>query len=425
MALAPAPAGDLPIGAIADPDAFWKSLCGRKATCKWDRKQCERLAALWFDALPGIALDLVRSGRFKGGALIKISSPVKVSIDDVENNYVWLKCAIALFKDRIASMYFYADSLLMLDELLDGNLLVATDTTPKAELALQEANNLKRVHGRLRELFRGAQGSYSKKIRDLKETLQRKTSLEKSTAGSSSATPVEQTTGPAASSSSTSAATIGAAEANNVFIESAAGLRIEANMPKDAFADVSMIDVVESQVGFDDVPEEPSGDKADNGCLRAASPGDSETEIESDDDEPPAMYNEWQDTLVDELAEPSDIEDELVDLISDDADDDMADFPGEQSPACHDLGIDNDEIFRGLFEEPIFGSFVPQTFAKVRAFFALLAKGLQIHSFTRSLVHSFFCNHSFTRSFLRSFIHSSFHSFSNSSTHSCTHDFVP
>eukprot|EP00969_Alexandrium_andersonii_P004383 188981-Alexandrium_andersonii.AAC.1 len=60
---------------LLEQSGAFKSVCGRKRACKWQREEVQELAAEWNAALPQAAVELISSGKCKDGLLVNLPEP--------------------------------------------------------------------------------------------------------------------------------------------------------------------------------------------------------------------------------------------------------------------------------------------------------------------------------------------------------------
>eukprot|EP00969_Alexandrium_andersonii_P322425 14245946-Alexandrium_andersonii.AAC.1 len=116
--------------AVASPARRWKSTHTSKAG--WGHDMVRVLASALVEDLPSAAVQLLTSGAFKGGPLVRLGSLVRdPSIADVRANHVWLRPFCKKFSDRVPSSFLVADILLEADSML-GYELLKPDPTASA-----------------------------------------------------------------------------------------------------------------------------------------------------------------------------------------------------------------------------------------------------------------------------------------------------
>lgn len=172
----------------------------------WDEAQVDQVAQGMFDQLPQCVHNLLSSGGWQGGAVVRLDNAlVRPSAADVAINFHMLRPIVSHCPDKVSlndwmftsflvlltlivtdvfvdvcldqvamlqvpSGYFLTDCILRLDELFESKMLVGGSS--KLQLAAEEGVKLKKLMGAVRSLWRSspAAGSHPK-VTELKEML--------------------------------------------------------------------------------------------------------------------------------------------------------------------------------------------------------------------------------------------------------------
>eukprot|EP00959_Pyramimonas_sp_CCMP1952_P453852 9468945-Pyramimonas_sp.AAC.1 len=135
----------------------WRSTKTRRV--KWASPEARALGGE-FMRIPLVAQDLVKSGKFKGGSLVKCpEGDDNCSASDVEVNYVHVRPIMGKYHSKVPSPYLIADGLMELDRELSGELLEipgkgSTTRAEKVDMALAEGKNIKKLAAYVRCLAR-------------------------------------------------------------------------------------------------------------------------------------------------------------------------------------------------------------------------------------------------------------------------------
>eukprot|EP00969_Alexandrium_andersonii_P120617 5333634-Alexandrium_andersonii.AAC.1 len=77
---------------LLEQSGAFKSVRGRKRTCKWQREEVQELAAEWNAALPEAAVELISAGEFEGGLLVNLPEPQFLPREqDAKANLMWTR----------------------------------------------------------------------------------------------------------------------------------------------------------------------------------------------------------------------------------------------------------------------------------------------------------------------------------------------
>ena len=150
----------------------WRSTKRRKV--EWTSQQCQNDALEILNTMPQKTRDLVISGNYGGGRIIKGVTHETPTMEMCEKHYVFVFPILKQHPLKVPSPFCLADTLIALDELLERKLLVIpgsknpTTQTEKADLAMTEAKDLKRLCAHVRYLARDGRGSYSELMRNMK-----------------------------------------------------------------------------------------------------------------------------------------------------------------------------------------------------------------------------------------------------------------
>ena len=150
----------------------WRSTKRRKVD--WTSQQCQNDALEILNTMPQKTRDLVISGNYGGGRIIKGVTHETPTMELCEKHYVFVFPILKQHPLKVPSPFCLADTLIALDELLERKLLVIpgsknpTTQTEKADLAMTEAKDLKRIAAHVRYLARDGRGSYSTLMASMK-----------------------------------------------------------------------------------------------------------------------------------------------------------------------------------------------------------------------------------------------------------------
>ena len=152
----------------------FKSLRGGRVP--WKYENVKHVSDLMRAELPAAVFEILSSGGFKGGRILKLTTAAGTCNNkDLQNNRFFIKPVVQVFADRVPSGYFLADVFMELDRQLDGTMLQpAGDGLTKAAMAVREGGHLKKVCGHLRYLFRNTANGRSEAVDELKKYLTKK-----------------------------------------------------------------------------------------------------------------------------------------------------------------------------------------------------------------------------------------------------------
>jgi hypothetical protein len=148
----------------------WHSTRGRQVT--WDRTFALGLASDWHAALPGPLRELIGSPEWQGTVLVPLKSvTAQAKASDIAKSWYWLLPVVQRARRSVPSVFFLADCMLLLDDLM-GNVLFRNQGNISATTrAMQEAAKIKHLVSGLRFLYRASTGSRHPRIAVLKAEL--------------------------------------------------------------------------------------------------------------------------------------------------------------------------------------------------------------------------------------------------------------
>jgi hypothetical protein len=156
----------------------WEPVNKKRCKGKWGYDAALALADDWWESMPDAVHDMVQDPHYKGGNLLvgvkkgKVFNPKKM---EIERNKVWAEAMAKHNPTKVGSTYFYADALLLLDEMFGGKLLIPPSGIVKQHYALSQAKYFTRMGASLRTLFRNAgHKSKSETLRKMKAHLKKR-----------------------------------------------------------------------------------------------------------------------------------------------------------------------------------------------------------------------------------------------------------
>lgn len=151
----------------------WKSL--RSGRINWNHEQVLAIASSWRSQLPAdIEQVLIRSQAANKPMKLVAIRTRRILWRDVEQNSIWISAIVEAWPCVVPSLFCIADSFLELDRQLNGNLLTATGSSTKADLAQKEACKLKKLAQHARALFRNGDESQHPGIKKIKSLMRAK-----------------------------------------------------------------------------------------------------------------------------------------------------------------------------------------------------------------------------------------------------------
>lgn len=109
--------------------------------------------------LPLSVTQILSSGEWKGGRLIQLEDDTtRPTANDLVINFWWVRPFVMECREQVPSGFFCTDVFLYLHELFNNELFkVAAEGDTVKSLAAQEGNDMKRLIGALRSLWRSSQ----------------------------------------------------------------------------------------------------------------------------------------------------------------------------------------------------------------------------------------------------------------------------
>jgi hypothetical protein len=155
----------------------WKSTRpGSKGNRGWGEQDITHAAAHFLCALPEAAHKIIKEGVLvrPKAQIIKLESDIGMpTTKDIENNFTMMKAAVTVFPTITPTSYYYADIFIEVDRACGGKFLQGRTWNEKKDFALLDGDRLKKVHSKLRILWRQCPtGSHSEAVAQLKELMQ-------------------------------------------------------------------------------------------------------------------------------------------------------------------------------------------------------------------------------------------------------------
>jgi len=155
------------------PPPQWRSIRGKRAL--WHEEEVCKLATAWYENLPVAAKSLLQRAEWSGGDIIHIKDAqwIVKEEDLINNAHPFIMEAVARYRDRVPSGFFFADVFLAMHAMAKNRLLVPkADNETVNSIALAEGGKLKKLIQKLRGLWRDAPGqSRNPVIMELKALL--------------------------------------------------------------------------------------------------------------------------------------------------------------------------------------------------------------------------------------------------------------
>jgi hypothetical protein len=104
-----------------------------------------KVASEIFNALGQDTINRLQTKPFTGEVIESASLEANIGTKEIKNNCIFIKPCLKMWPDRVCSGYLYADILLFLDVLLNGNLFVPRGSDTKRNMALAAAGRLKKI----------------------------------------------------------------------------------------------------------------------------------------------------------------------------------------------------------------------------------------------------------------------------------------
>lgn len=106
-------------------------------------------------SLPTAVFQFLSGSEWKGGPLIQLEDTItSARAEDLILNYTWIKPVIVKFDDRVPSGFFLTDTILYMDRMWGGKLLIPTSSDEtKQSLAADEGKKIKILISCLRALW--------------------------------------------------------------------------------------------------------------------------------------------------------------------------------------------------------------------------------------------------------------------------------